>query len=105
MKLELDSVYLILSKNRKLIARGVPRNRYICHIDEKTKKRILTYSSKGMAESGFKNSGFYLSDESKEYVKEKHPEFVDAYGFVHWDDRMEEQFEAIEFKMELVEIK
>lgn len=104
MKLELESQFLILSKDRKMIARGVPRNRYICCLDEKTKKRILTYSSKGVAESGFKNNGFYLSDAAKKYIKENYPELVSADGWVSWGDEMEKLFEAVEFKMELTEI-
>jgi len=48
-----------MSKDRKVIAKGVPRNRELVLVDdEKDKKRILTYSSKKMAEVGFK-SGFY----------------------------------------------
>lgn len=103
MNIELGSQYLIISKDRKMIAKGVPRNRYICLISEADKKRVLTYSSKGMAESGFKNSGFYLSDNVKHYIKENYPELVREDGWVFWDDKMSELFEAVEFTMELTE--
>jgi hypothetical protein len=60
MILETKIVWLIMSKDRQYVAKGTPRNRYMISIDDKKdKKRYLTYSSKGMAESGFKNSGFY----------------------------------------------
>ena len=43
-----------------MIAKGVPRNRYLIPVDDANdKKRILTYNSKGRAEAGFKTSGFY----------------------------------------------
>lgn len=48
-----------MTKCRKFIAKGTPRNRELISIDDKKdKKRYLTYSSKGMAESAFKTSGF-----------------------------------------------
>jgi len=55
-------VWVIVTKDRKMIAKGVPRNRYLIPIDDlKDKKRILTYSSKGMAIAGYTGSGFYGS--------------------------------------------
>ena len=52
--------FVIMSKDRKVIAKGTPRNRHLVLVsDTKDKKRILTYSSKGMAESAFSRSGFY----------------------------------------------
>ena len=60
MILETKIVWLIMSKDRQYVAKGTPRNRYMISVDnKKDKKRYLTYSSKGMAESGFKKSGFY----------------------------------------------
>jgi hypothetical protein len=57
-------VWVIVSKDRKFIAKGVPRDRCLVRIDdEKDTKRILTYASKGKAESGFKTSGFYGQQE------------------------------------------
>lgn len=38
-----EKVWVIVSKDRKVIAKGVPRDRYLVAIDdEKDKKRILT---------------------------------------------------------------
>ena len=49
-----------MTKCRKFVAKGTPRNRILIAVDDKKdKKRFLTYSSKGMAESAFKISGFY----------------------------------------------
>jgi hypothetical protein len=59
MELENKKVWLIMTKCRKFIAKGTPRNRELISVDDKKdKKRFLTYSSKGMAESAFKTSGF-----------------------------------------------
>lgn len=59
MELENIKVWLIMAKCRKFIAKGTPRNRELILVDDKKdKKRFLTYSSKGMAESAFKKSGF-----------------------------------------------
>ena len=55
-----STVWLIMSKDRKLVAKGTPRNRCLVDVNDKTdKKRYLTYSSKGKAEAGFKVSGFW----------------------------------------------
>ena len=55
--------WIIMSKDRTLVARGVPRDRYLVRVDDtKDNKRILSYNSKRMAEAGFMDSGFY-SDE------------------------------------------
>lgn len=49
-----------MSKDRKYIAKGTPRSRHIVEVENtKCNKRVLTYSSKGVAESGFRNNGFY----------------------------------------------
>jgi hypothetical protein len=52
-------VWIIMSKDRKFIAKGIPRSRYLMSVDDPTEMRLLTYSSKGRAEAGFKSSGFY----------------------------------------------
>ena len=55
-----EKVFVIMSKDRQVIAKGVPRNRYLIYVnDTKDKKRILTYPSKGYAESAYKDSYFY----------------------------------------------
>lgn len=81
-----DNVFLIISDCGKLIAKGTPRNRYICHVDENDKKRYITYSSKGKVESTFKNSGFYLSDYVKDYIRKEYPEIADNKEWLFWDD-------------------
>lgn len=59
MELSNKKVFVIMSKDRKVIAKGTPRNRELVLVcDTKDKKRFLTYSSKGMAEAGFKSSFF-----------------------------------------------
>lgn len=53
-------VWLIMSKDRTLVAKGTPRNRELVRTDDvKDTKRYLTYSSKAKAEAGYKVSGFY----------------------------------------------
>lgn len=55
-----EVVWVIMTKDGKKIAKGVPRNRYLIDIEDKTdKKRILTYGSKAKAEAGFRMSRFY----------------------------------------------
>ena len=54
------TVWLIMSRDRKVIAKGTPRNRYLVPVDDESDtKRLLTYSSEGRAKAGFKSSGFY----------------------------------------------
>lgn len=60
MELFNNSQWVIMSKDRKVIAKGTPRNRELISVDaKKDKKRFLTYSSKGKAEAGFRDSFFY----------------------------------------------
>jgi len=57
-----EEKWIIVSKDREVIGKGIPRNRYLCRIDDvKDKKRILTYASKAKAESAFIDSWFYSS--------------------------------------------
>lgn len=68
MEIENKKVWVIMSKDRKVIAKGTPRNRNLVLIEnKKDKKRLITYSSKGMAEAGFKNSWFYSYGLPTEY--------------------------------------
>lgn len=103
MKIEMDKIYLIVDKSEKLIAKGTPRNRTICHIEENDRKRILTYTSKKLAENAFKNSGFYLSDYVRNYVKNEHPELADS-TFIGWED-IKHLFSARAFKVTYDEIE
>ena len=62
-----ETVWVIMTKDEKKIAKGVPRNRYLIDIGDKSdKKRILTYGSKSKAEAGFRVSGFYGGSEYDE---------------------------------------
>ena len=89
-----EYVWVIMTKDRKLIAKGIPRNRYLCGINE-TSKRILTYSSKKLAENGFKLSGFCLTKQSRDWEKEN--------GFCH--SKYEEYLEAVKIKVQIIEFK
>lgn len=60
-----DIVWVIMSKDRKAIACGVPRNRKLKPVDDIGNNRILTYSSQGKAEAGFRDNWFYNSMEYK----------------------------------------
>lgn len=52
------TVWVVMTKDRKKIAKGVPRNRYLVDVDdEKDNKRVLTYASKGVAQAN--SYGFY----------------------------------------------
>jgi len=57
-----ETKWLIMSKDRKFVAKGTPRSRYLVSVDdEKDKKRFLTYTTKAKAENGFKKSWFYCA--------------------------------------------
>ncbi len=73
MEISNKTVWLIMSKDRLVVAKGTPRNRELIRVDDiKDKKRFLTYNSKGMAESGFRNSFFsqFRLDLEKDYTVE-----------------------------------
>jgi hypothetical protein len=59
MEIYNETVWVIMTKCRKYIAKGTPRNRELVEVKSNCKKRFLTYSSKAKAEAGFKLSGFY----------------------------------------------
>ena len=64
-----EKIWVIMSKDRKVIAKGTPRNRHLIYLsDTKNRLRYLTYTSKKMAESAFKTSFFYYRDESGNFV-------------------------------------
>lgn len=81
------TVWVIISKDRKVIAKGTPRNRCLIEINnKKDNKRVLTYASKGVAESAFTNgNGFY-----NEGILE---------GYNHNDDDLSDYLEAVECEM------
>ena len=54
-------VWVIMSKDRSVIAKGVPRDRWLCQVNNtKDNKRILTYNSKIKAELAYKDSWFFI---------------------------------------------
>ena len=103
MRLFEEEVWIITSKDRRLIAKGVPRNRYLCMIDGKEEKRILSYISKGRAESGFKHSGFYHGEGVDEYMKSKGYNTKDTW-YENRDDFYDNELEAIKCTVSLNEV-
>lgn len=81
-------VWVIMSKDRTLIAKGNVRDQYLVPVsDEHDIKRILTYSTKGRAVAAFKTSGFYQMDLIRGY---------------HNHDELEQHLEAVEVDMQMV---
>ena len=62
-----DRCWVIMSKDRNLIVRGITRERWLMYIGEKTKKRAMTYSSKDKAEKALKIK-FKISDRAMKYL-------------------------------------
>lgn len=81
-------IWLIMSKDRKIIAKGTPRNRALVAVDNsKDRKRILTYNSKKIAENAFRGNWFYK-------------EYGDKYYFDGvYEEYSEEDLEAVRCKM------
>ena len=86
MEIYNETVWVIMSKCRKYIAKGTPRNRELVEVSNNCKKRFLTYSSKAKAEAGFKKSGFYTFSIGK---------------FPYLGMLREEYLEAVECKMKM----
>ena len=80
-KLSFSSIkWVIMSTDRKLIAKGNPRNRRLILVDDiKDNKRILFYDSQKRAEAAYRDSGFYIGDtrDSDKYEKYNGLEFKD----------------------------
>ena len=73
MKIEIEK-FVIMDKNRTLIAKGVPRNRYLVMVDDiNDKKRILYYDSFNKAKSAYECSGFYKFGIDRDYKYELEP--------------------------------
>lgn len=75
MRIEKRS-FLIVSKCEQMIAKGSSRNRYICMVNEKNNKPILSYSSEGRARDAMENSGFFVSDKVVEYLMNTYPQTI-----------------------------
>jgi hypothetical protein len=71
-------VWVIMDKDRTVIAKGVPRDRWLINVNKKKDaKRIITYSNEKRAGMGFTRGGFWTegkkpwSDYELEAVKVK----------------------------------
>lgn len=85
-------VWVIMSRDRKVIAKGTPRNRYLVETaDESDTKRLLTYSSEGRARAGF-SGGCYF------YTHRLPKEIQDQY-------RDSNSLEAVKVEMIIQEVK
>lgn len=52
--------WIIMDKGRRVIAKGVPRNRQLIPLnDTEDQQRILDYTTKSRAVAGFTGCGFY----------------------------------------------
>ena len=60
-----------MSKDRKWIAKGTPRNRELVPLDKKSKQRSLTYSSTKRAENALTRDGFGNEHRMVESMGEK----------------------------------
>lgn len=94
-----QNIYMLVSKDRKMIAKGTPSKRYICLIDEGGNKRYLTYKSEQMCIGAYNTSGYYLSDKVKEYIKNKYPDRVSKDGWVYWEN-IKDMFEVKKYIQE-----
>jgi hypothetical protein len=65
------NVWVIMSKDRTVIAKGVPRNRYLIKVDdEKDNKRILVYQSELRAKKAFMDDWFYAGKGTEKIGRE-----------------------------------
>jgi hypothetical protein len=98
-----ETKWIIISKDRRFIAKGVPRNRWLVPIDEKTNDRILLYSTEKKAKDAFMSNWFFTTDESK-HLKPEDLEAVKVqityeaiFDYIHLSKPMNEIFkEAME---------
>lgn len=58
MKIEIIR-WVIMDDRRRVIAKGVPRNRHLIPVDKDDGKRVIYYGTKRKAESAFKIYRFY----------------------------------------------
>ena len=59
-----------MSKDRQLVIRGITKERWMMFIGEKTKKRVMTYSSKEKAQKALA-IGFKTSERAMKYLVEQ----------------------------------
>lgn len=65
-----DRCYIIMSKDRQLVVRGITRDRWMMFIGEKSKKRVMTYSSLKKAQKALA-IGFKVSERAMQYLREQ----------------------------------
>lgn len=70
-------VWVLMSKDRKVIVKGIPRYRYLCMINGNDQKRIMTYASRGRAAASAR--GFYADGLWNEYTDKPHDMDYDEY--------------------------
>ena len=100
MRLVEESIFMVISKDRQMIAQGTTTKREICMVNETNNNRYLTYKSAKMCLSAATRSGYFLSDATKEYIKTKYPERVSKDGWVFWDNVID-LFEVKEFEQQI----
>lgn len=72
-----DIVWVLMDANKRLIAKGVPRNRTLVFVDDpKDKKRILTYRSEATAAAN--SRGFWMWGDAREYAIKTYG--IDPFG-------------------------
>lgn len=93
MLIERREVWMIMSPDYKIVAKGVPRERTLVHVDEDDGKRFLTYTSKAKAEAAFLRNGFYTSAAAYKHALKNAGECVHEIGghgctnsYVDWKD-------------------
>lgn len=65
-----ETKWVIMDKDRTVIAKGSPRNRWLVKVDDlKDKKRILFYTSEAMARNGY-STGFYSHGTTGKYWRD-----------------------------------
>lgn len=75
-----ETKWIIMSKDRKWVAKGTPRSRYLIPVDDaKDTKRLLTYSSKSKAENAFHTDGFYSHSDRLSLINLFTPEEREAF--------------------------
>lgn len=96
--------WVIMDKTRAIIAKGVPRNRYLGWTEDDDLGRILTYVSKGKAEAGFKVSGFFMgSGDMLDYIRRTYPA-VSGLNYLRREDWVK-FLEAVEVEFVILEPK
>lgn len=86
-----STVWIIMSKDRSLIAKGNVRDRQLIPTsDTNDIQRILTYTTKGRAEAAWKTSGFY------------NMELIDGYDS---SKLLGEYLDAVEVNLQMVTVE